>query len=623
VTNNNLEPVTILSALEPAGPHFSITQGAGAFVLDPGQYAFIWIQCYPRSTGTLNATLTLGPDAPDVPLTAEGYYHSSVVTIEPPALHFGLWPVGGDAELEVQVINRGSSPVDMDVGLVPDGAPFTITAGISVGVIPPASSALIRVRFQPTEADTWSRSLILGPDLPPVQISASASYTAPLCQVSETDIAFPLTPTGGGSAATVTVTNTGLATLDIEPTVDSDQFSLLTEPAALEPGEALNVTVVFTPSLVGPHSGQLDLGDAACADVLLTGDAFIGSPVGTSEDVVGLYFDQAYSSPWAMEVQADVPFEGYLVLHNPSVSDDLTGWEMRMITEASVNLVGVEYAGDGFNFSIPPVFTVGLQTPQPAAATTLLATFTFVSPEPPEASPIALVPKMVPSIPDAMAAISGPEHALRPIYPVTGQPVVAWVTWHDPTVALAAPAPLAVLEGGQVVLSWLIPSDATEGTHLWRSGPDGHEERLTTAPLMSQRGATFRDTPTGFEPGSTLGYSYSIMANGLELYRSAKAEVRLPEVTLTTRLLPNVPNPFNPETEIRFELAKTSHVRITVYDLMGRRVVQLFDEVRGAGQNMVTWRGRDERGRAVPSGAYYIRLEASGSVDTRKVMLLK
>lgn len=90
-----------------------------------------------------------------------------------------------------------------------------------------------------------------------------------------------------------------------------------------------------------------------------------------------------------------------------------------------------------------------------------------------------------------------------------------------------------------------------------------------------------------------------------------------------TRLLNNVPNPFNPQTEIRFELAEASPVRIVIYDLTGRRVKVLTEDAWPAGLNSQIWDGRDGQGRRVPSGAYYVRMVAGNTVFRQKVMLVK
>ncbi|RKZ14022.1 hypothetical protein DRQ50_09630, partial [bacterium] len=98
----------------------------------------------------------------------------------------------------------------------------------------------------------------------------------------------------------------------------------------------------------------------------------------------------------------------------------------------------------------------------------------------------------------------------------------------------------------------------------------------------------------------------------------------LPEVAAdATRLLPNVPNPFNPETTVYFELDRMDRVRIEVYDVMGRRVRRLLDEERPSGAGQVVWRGRDDQGRGVASGTYLLRMETARGVESRRVLLLK
>jgi len=80
----------------------------------------------------------------------------------------------------------------------------------------------------------------------------------------------------------------------------------------------------------------------------------------------------------------------------------------------------------------------------------------------------------------------------------------------------------------------------------------------------------------------------------------------------------NHPNPFNPVTSIPVELSGTRHVRLAVYDLRGRLVSVLADEVMGTGRHEVTFDGT-----GLASGAYYYRLEGAGQVQTRSMMLVK
>jgi len=88
-------------------------------------------------------------------------------------------------------------------------------------------------------------------------------------------------------------------------------------------------------------------------------------------------------------------------------------------------------------------------------------------------------------------------------------------------------------------------------------------------------------------------------------------------------LHPCVPNPFNPATEISFEMMATGHARLEVYDVAGRRITTLADGLHDTGLHQVTWDGRDATGQRVVSGVYLYRLEAAGTVQSRRMMLVK
>lgn len=89
-------------------------------------------------------------------------------------------------------------------------------------------------------------------------------------------------------------------------------------------------------------------------------------------------------------------------------------------------------------------------------------------------------------------------------------------------------------------------------------------------------------------------------------------------------LLPNYPNPFNPETQIRYNLPEKANVRIRIYDQLGRLVRTLVqNSPQPAGYHRITWNAKDEAGRAVSSGLYLYRVEANGRAITGKMLLLK
>lgn len=96
-----------------------------------------------------------------------------------------------------------------------------------------------------------------------------------------------------------------------------------------------------------------------------------------------------------------------------------------------------------------------------------------------------------------------------------------------------------------------------------------------------------------------------------------------PAVPSRVTLSDPVPNPFNPATVLAFELTETSEVDLSVYDLSGRRVRTLMNGIREAGEHRVAWNGRDQAGKAVPSGVYFYRIEAGDFAETRRMTLLK
>lgn len=96
-----------------------------------------------------------------------------------------------------------------------------------------------------------------------------------------------------------------------------------------------------------------------------------------------------------------------------------------------------------------------------------------------------------------------------------------------------------------------------------------------------------------------------------------------PPALVNARLLPNLPNPFNPSTRIRFELDRSGPVRLEVVDAQGRRVRTLIDGLRTPGRYEVVWNGRDQGGAPVASGVYRARLIEGGAVLSRSMTLVE
>ncbi|MBD3348856.1 MAG: T9SS type A sorting domain-containing protein, partial [Candidatus Eisenbacteria bacterium] len=83
------------------------------------------------------------------------------------------------------------------------------------------------------------------------------------------------------------------------------------------------------------------------------------------------------------------------------------------------------------------------------------------------------------------------------------------------------------------------------------------------------------------------------------------------------------PNPFNPATEIAFDLPERAKVELEIYSAAGRRVAVLASGEMSPGRHRVEWRGRDEGGEEVGSGVYFVRLRAGERTATSRVVLVK
>jgi len=85
----------------------------------------------------------------------------------------------------------------------------------------------------------------------------------------------------------------------------------------------------------------------------------------------------------------------------------------------------------------------------------------------------------------------------------------------------------------------------------------------------------------------------------------------------------NYPNPFNPKTIITYHLPQTSHIRLVVYDLLGRHIKTLVDTRQPAGHFRTIWDGNDEHNLPVAAGVYFCRMEAGDYVRVIKLAIIK
>ncbi len=165
---------------------------------------------------------------------------------------------------------------------------------------------------------------------------------------------------------------------------------------------------------------------------------------------------------------------------------------------------------------------------------------------------------------------------------------------------------------------------STDGIH-WVKDPNNpfldHTQPWATMDIVAPSVIKIDGTYFLYYTGNTNWYDGQIgLATGTVVSSVGSA---FSPVGKTFELLQNTPNPFNTDTQIRFVMQQNSHVKLEIFDLSGKRIITLLDEVQSAGLHTVIWNGSDETGGNVANGIYLYRMQAGNSMSIRKMTLLQ
>lgn len=155
---------------------------------------------------------------------------------------------------------------------------------------------------------------------------------------------------------------------------------------------------------------------------------------------------------------------------------------------------------------------------------------------------------------------------------------------------------------GAQIFAW---SDPSYSYYLW------HMYRTTGSNLLR---AALIKTSVSTLASTMVVYSLGISVDVEETGGGVPADMNLHQ---------NFPNPFNPDTRIRYDLAESGSPAIEVFDIGGRLIRTIAPGYQNAGSHDVRWDGKDESGRQVPSGPYFYRLRSGGTVQTKKMIVLR
>ena len=90
-----------------------------------------------------------------------------------------------------------------------------------------------------------------------------------------------------------------------------------------------------------------------------------------------------------------------------------------------------------------------------------------------------------------------------------------------------------------------------------------------------------------------------------------------------TELYQNYPNPFNSNTTIEYDLKQNSHVELIIYNILGRKIIQLVSQDENPGKKSITWDGTDNSGNSVSTGVYIYNLKLDDVSFTKKMLMIK
>jgi subtilisin family serine protease len=192
----------------------------------------------------------------------------------------------------------------------------------------------------------------------------------------------------------------------------------------------------------------------------------------------------------------------------------------------------------------------------------------------------------------------------------------------DATVPVAFQAFEARLAGNGVELRWsVLDALEVEGYNVYRAtGAASALQPLNRAGLLPP--STRRYLDEDIVPSEEYRYAIGVVTGAGELLSRTRSVGVAP---ITTALGQNHPNPFNPQTTIRYTIAGRSHVSLKVYDVAGRLVRTLVDKVQSPRLDgfEIEWDGRTNAGATAASGVYFYSLVTENFTKSRKMMLLR
>lgn len=192
--------------------------------------------------------------------------------------------------------------------------------------------------------------------------------------------------------------------------------------------------------------------------------------------------------------------------------------------------------------------------------------------------------------------------------------------WHFTIIIAPTSLKLQKTESNEIMLTWDDHSEVEDGYVIERmQDPDTSFSVLDT---LSGSGDTYVDTTA--EADQRYTYRIKAYKDTLESLYSNEVSILITDVSEDVRIpaeysiSQNYPNPFNPTTKIKFALPETAWTKITIYDLLGREIRTLINEVVEAGYHAIRFDAHN-----LPNSVYIYKIQSGDFTQTKKMILMK
>ncbi len=220
-----------------------------------------------------------------------------------------------------------------------------------------------------------------------------------------------------------------------------------------------------------------------------------------------------------------------------------------------------------------------------------------------------------------------------------GYPYLSWEDGGDQSLPVELTSFTARAGDGQVTLCWVTESEINNDAFLLERSTDGESLELL-AEIEGHGTVSFRNEYeyVDYQVENWKTYHYRLADrdyNGvLTRHKTITATPNVDGVQKVSEavikeyaLFPAYPNPFNPQTSIRFNIPNIDNaadeIRLTVYNALGQKIATLYDGPIAGGAFEMQWNGRDDLGVQQPSGVYLVHFRSEQFIQTQKIVLVR